>query len=171
MTGRRKHFRRAPLVLAALAVALGALIYFESGPPPVELPASAAAVPDRAADPPLSDTASFAMPPLRSFAEVVARPLFSSTRRPSLETSAGDARSSGFTLVGIVIAPGEHHALIEHGQPPRLERVVEGQELEGWTVEAIAPDAVAFRRADQRLELKAKDTPPASAGGPPRRPP
>lgn len=161
MTGRRKRHRRAPFALAALAAALGALIYLESVPPAIELPADAAAGPDLKPGAPAPETSGFAMPPLRSFAEVLARPLFSPTRRPSLDApAAGDARSSGFTLVGIVISSGEHHALIEHGQPPRLERVVEGQELDGWTVEAIAPDAVALRRADQRLELKAKDAPP-----------
>jgi hypothetical protein len=169
VTGRRTRRRRAPLVLAAIAAALGVLIYFESGPPAIELPANAAAGPDRRADAPGPDGAGFAMPPLRSFAEVLARPLFSPTRRPTLDVqAASDAQSSGFTLVGIVISPGEHHALIEHGQPPHLERLVEGQELDGWTVDAILPDAVALRRADQRLELKAKDAPSAA---PQRRPP
>lgn len=163
MTGRRMRHRRAPFALAALVAALGALIYLESMPPAIELPANAAAGPDLKPGAPIPDTTGFAIPPLRSFAEVLARPLFSPTRRPSLDAPAGDARSSGFTLVGIVISSGEHHALIEHGQPPRLERVVEGQELDGWTIEAIAPDAVALRRADQRLELKAKDAPPPAA--------
>ncbi len=163
MSGRRPRRRRAPLVLAALAAALGVLIYVESGPPAIELPANAAAGSERRAEAPGPDAAGFTMPPLRSFAEVLARPLFSPTRRPALDAqAASDAQSSGFTLVGIVIAAGERRALIEHGQPPRLERVVEGQELDGWTVDAIQPNAVALRRADQHVELKAKDAPSAA---------
>jgi len=171
VTGRRRRHRRAPLILAALAVALGLLIYLESRPPAIELPGGAAGGADRRPGAPGPDAAGFAMPPLRSFAEVLARPLFSPTRRPAPDAqAASEAQSSGLTLVGIVISPSEHHALIEHGQPPRLERVVEGQQLDGWTVEAILPDAVTFRRADQSLELKAKDAPPPPQA-PQRRPP
>jgi general secretion pathway protein N len=171
VTGRRKRHRRAPFALAVLALALGVLIYFESRPTVIELPGNAAAGPDRQAGAPGPNPAGFAMPPLRSFAQVLERPLFSPTRRPALDAlAASDTQSSGLTLVGIVISPTEHHALIEHGQPPRLERVVEGQQLEGWTVEAILPDAVTFRRADQSLELKAKDAPPPPQA-PQRRPP
>jgi len=165
----RRH-ARAPLLLAALALVLGAVIYVESLDAARAPPAPTARAPEPASDAAAAADGRFAMPPLRSFAEVLARPLFSSTRRPMTGAApAGDAPGSGLVLVGIVIAPGDQHALIEHGQPPRLERVVEGQEVEGWTVEAILPDAVGLRRADQRLELKAKDAPPGAVPPPPPR--
>ena len=168
---RRRRYGRTPLLLAAVALALGVLVYREAEAPVPAPPAAAA--PDRAAATPLVADGRFAMPPLRSLAEVLTRPLFSPTRRPAAAAAAGgEAQASGLVLVGIVIAPGEHHALIEHGQPPHLERVIEGQELDGWTVETILPDAVGLRRADQRLELKPKDAPSGALPPlPPRRQP
>ena len=38
--------------------------------------------------------------------------------------------------------------------------MVEDQDLDGWTVEAILVDRVVLRHADTRLEVKAKDAPP-----------
>jgi hypothetical protein len=47
--------------------------------------------------------------------------------------------------------------LVEYGQPPRVARVVVGQELEGWTLDAIHLNRIIFRRGEARLEVKAKD--------------
>lgn len=99
---------------------------------------------------------SFSMPALSAFSEVVARPVFSRTRRPG--AAAGMvAASSSFTLVGIILAPADRHALLGFGQPRKLFRVSEGQEVGGWTVEAILPDKVIVRHADVREEVSAKD--------------
>jgi hypothetical protein len=67
-----------------------------------------------------------------------------------------------FTLVGVVLTAKERHALLEHGQPPHLDRVAEGQEVDGWTLEAVQLDRVVLRRGDNRVEVKAKDKASAS---------
>jgi hypothetical protein len=163
VTGPRiEHRRRATLLLLALCIGIATVIYLEvndaAPDSPENAPTSAARNPGRSD----GGEPSFSMPPLRSYADVLLRPLFSPTRRPPRD-SAAVVTSSGFTLVGIVKSAHESHALIEHGKPPRLDRVAEDQELDGWTVEAILEDRVLLRHADARLEVKAKDTPPNPA--------
>jgi hypothetical protein len=96
----------------------------------------------------------FRMAPLATFSDVLGRPLFSRTRR---RTTSVALASSSFTLVAIVISAGERHALLGTGQPAKLSRVSEGQEIGGWTVEAILPEKVVVRRGDLREEVKVKE--------------
>lgn len=160
--GRRR--RRAPLLLLLLCCALIGFIYVEAERPDVEPPANAAVAPPRAPEARAASAPTFVMPPLRDYAEVLERPLFSPTRRrPPADTGAADPRSAPFTLVGVVLSASGKHALIEHAQPRRLDRVVEGQTLDGWMVEEIRLDRVVFRRGDTRIEVKPKDkAPPAN---------
>lgn len=159
---RIKHRRRAPLLLLALCIAIATVIYVEVDQAAVEPSASAPTPAARSTGRSDGNQPTFSMSPLRGYADVLARPLFSQTRRPPREAAAG-VSSSGFVLVGIVTSPHERHALIEHGKPPHLDRVVEDQDLDGWTVEAILDDRVVLRHADTRMEVKAKDTPPNPA--------
>ncbi len=170
---RSRRRRRAPLLLLLICCALAGLIYVEAERPDVEPPANAAVAPPRAPEASEASAPSFSMPPLRDYAEVLERPLFSPTRRrPPPAAGAADAQSSPFVLVGVVLSAGGKHALIEHAQPRRLDRVVEGQDLDGWTVEEIRLDRVVFRRGDARIEVKPKDKappqkrPPAAAAAP-----
>lgn len=165
----RRAGRRAQIGLGLACFALAGLIYEELDRPAIEPAAIAALVrprPDQAVAP--AAAPSFTMPPMRDYAEVVARPLFSETRRPPPEAPRGPpVPASSFTVVGIIVSESGRHALIEHGQPPRLERVIEGQELGGWTVESILPGRVVIRHADTREDIKPKDKP---ARTPPQRP-
>jgi general secretion pathway protein N len=108
---------------------------------------------------------SFAMPPSSAFDEILARPLFSPTRRPGTQVGRLPA-SSSFTLVAIVISSRDRHALLGSGQPLKIVRVAEGDEIGGWTVEAILPNAVVVRHADLREEVKPKDLGKAVAANP-----
>jgi len=160
MIGSRRHRPgRTPLLLAAACAALVGGIYIELDSPDIEPPAKAAMAAAREPEQrPIQDP-SFSMPPLRNFSGVLSRPLFSETRRPPLQPAvAADARAATFTLVGTILSAQERHALVEHGQPARLERISEGQDIDGWTVEQILPDRVVFGRADARIEIKAKDS-------------
>lgn len=173
MSKPRLSGRRAPLLLLALCLALAGVIYVELDRPPLEAVAKAAPAPPAEAAGTSRAGPGFSMPPLRRYSEVRERPLFSETRRPAIDAGpAIDPRSSAFNLVGIVISAHERRALIEHGQPPHLERLSEGQDIDGWTVESIESDRVVLARADLRLEVKPKDgpAPPAVQQGQPRRP-
>jgi len=170
--GSRRHRPgRTPLLLAAACAVLVGVVYIELDAPEIEPPAKAAGAAAQEPEKLLVQDASFSMPPLRSFAGVLSRPLFSETRRPPLQpVAAADTRAAAFTLVGTILSAQERHALVEHGQPPHLERISEGQDIDGWTVEQILPDRVVFGRADARIEIKAKDSslrpvPPRRAAG------
>jgi hypothetical protein len=123
-----------------------------SGVPSVDPSATA----ERAPPPVDAAAPSFTMLPPSEFSEVLARPLFSPARRPGAR-AGGLAASASFTLVAIVIAPQDRRALLGFGQPAKIVRVREGQDIGGWTVEAILPDKVIVRHADVHEEVKAKD--------------
>jgi hypothetical protein len=143
-------------LLAALCAGLGALVAIEiaEGPGTAPLPPpNAGPRPTKAAP----DDAGFALPPASTFSDVVARPLFSDTRRPSsVATAAPDAHPT-FVLVGTVLSSEARDALIRHGQPARVDHVAEGQTIDGWTVDSILPDRVVFTNAGARIEVSAKD--------------
>ncbi|HEX6841509.1 MAG TPA: hypothetical protein VF113_08265 [Stellaceae bacterium] len=170
MIGARGHHPgRTPLLLAAGCVALAGIIYIELDAPDIEPPATAAVAAAPEPDKRPAESSSFAMPPLRNFAGVLSRPLFSETRRPPRQpTSPADTRDASFTLVGTILSANERHALVEHGQPPHIERVSEGQEIDGWTVEQILADHIVFGRGDTHVEIKPKDVSTPQIGRPRR---
>jgi len=158
---RRKRFGKLRLLLSLLCLGLLTIIYDEIDRPEIEpaanaAPASAMPKPAEGALNP-----SFAILPVGEFAEVLARPLFSQTRRAPLEgKQAPTPPASPFVLVGIVISADGRHALIEHGQPARLVRIAETQQLDGWIIEAILPGKVIVRLGDNREEVKLKEKSP-----------
>jgi hypothetical protein len=159
--GRKRAGRHAQILLGLTCAALAGIIYEELDQPALEPAANAALAPPavRQSATPVS-APSFTMPLLRSYAEVTARPLFLETRRPPPEVSRGPpAQPSSFTMIGIIRSESGGHALIEHGQPPRLDRLVEGQDLDGWTIERILPGKVVIRYGNTREDIKPKDKP------------
>ena len=86
-------------------------------------------------------------------ADVLARPLFSETRRRPVAGTVRDDKPADFTLVGIVISPKERRALLSHGTPAQLAHVVEGQSIDGWTVTAIEPRRVVLARSGSDVEI------------------
>ena len=176
----RGRARGAALLFLVLCGGLGWVIYVEAQQP-MESPAAPeprqTAVHSRSQDP------TFSMAPLNTYAEVVSRPLFSPSRRPPAAASSGD-RPSAFTLIGIIISAEDRHALLAHGTPPRVERVTEGQNLDGWTVKSIEDSRVVLAQGDNEIEVKAADKagtrqvplrpqvlqPPAAASSPLRPP-
>ena len=76
----------------------------------------------------------------------LARPLFSSTRRPSqsaTDDGAGDTDLSDKRLTGIVTAPGRHLAIfaVSDAKPLILS---EGEAVSGWRINSIAPLEVSL---------------------------
>ena len=153
--------RGLALLLGLLCLALATLVYgelqgAERGPvrPAVAPPAAAAAL--------LPQPAAASLSPIEAYDEVLQRPLFSATRRPPPAGAATNTlgTAEGFALIGIIIAEDGRAALIQHGRPPVLARLHEGQALEGWTVAAILPDRVVLEHDATQHELKLKDRPP-----------
>ena len=164
----------AIVVLLLICLALAALVYDELSSPDNDLPKPALAAGAPApVSLPKADEVAPGLPPMETLAEVTERPLFTATRRPpppdAVQENIGNA--SSFVLLGIVISKGERLAIVRHGRPPTAARLTEGQTIEGWTVQSIAPDRVVLKNADNEQSLKLKDLkepPPGAPAGPPR---
>jgi type II secretory pathway component PulC len=142
-------------VLALLCLGLSVIVAAEL----IDAPARTAFVAAgklRPMSAPSSDTGRVSMPPRSTYDEVVARPLFSDARRPSAFSAAAADANPAFVLVGTVLSRQERSALIRHGQPARVDHVVEGQSIDGWTVHSIASDRVVFTNAGASLTVSAK---------------
>jgi general secretion pathway protein N len=148
------------LLCAGLGVAL--VVELNAAAPVAQQPASTAP-PAVAALPEISNR--FTLPPLASFAEVIERPLFSSSRRPmATETQQHVDQPLSASLAGIVISASSSSVIVAHGDPPVLTRLKQGDELDGWSVSSIEPNRVLFRRGSEEQQLKLHDAPGQVAG-------
>jgi hypothetical protein len=147
------------LALTALCGGLAGLVHAE-----IEAPLIAATEPSMAPGPAPVAAApaaaqSIALRPLEAYAEVTARPVFSSKRRPPppQETVQQAASSDGFVLAGIVETASERTALILHGQPLKPVRLKEGETVDGWTVRSIFADRIVVESAASSHELRLRE--------------
>ena len=146
----------APLYLLVLCIGLAWLVYWQIEYPPYLSDAVVSLDQPVEPGPPGSAQAEFALPPLEDFSEIVARPLFSPTRRPPseaevIETVTDDTplpKLSDFnlTLTGVVISTEGSMALLQRPKSTDLIRALLGQEIDGWRVERIEADRVTFRQ-------------------------
>lgn len=156
--GRKRRF-----FLLLLCAVLALIIYRESVIDPMRENRSPVAMPAPVAVDPLPAEPSFDMPPPETFSEIVSRPLFSSSRRPpsptpeAIQSAPVASRQIDFVLVGVIITPDKRTALVQRASIGDVIRVTEGQELEGWLVEAIKPDRVVFRSGDLVEEVRLRD--------------
>jgi hypothetical protein len=108
---------------------------------------------------------------------VASGPLFSAelgTPAPSDQGAAMPRRAQSatpdaplFTLAGTIVSPTVRRALIARGASGDLERVAEGEKIEGWEFEKILADGVVLRRNTERVELKLRESLLAQAGATP----
>lgn len=112
----------------------------------------------------------------------LARPLFSSTRRPpqsAADDGAANTNLSDKRLTGIVIAPGRHIAIfaVTDGKPLTLG---EGESLSGWRIDTIGPVEVSLSGPGGNKTLRPKPDPnlaqpsgtlPVAGAQPPPTPP
>ena len=118
-------------------------------------------------------------------AEALARPLFSSTRRPP-QAAANDATDSDLAdmrLTGIVTKPEHHLAIFAVNGATKPLRLTEGEAVSGWRIESITPHEVSLSgpggtktlqpKLDPNLVQKPPPQPPAAnpAARPPAQPP
>jgi general secretion pathway protein N len=102
----------------------------------------------------------FTLAPQESFVEVIERPLFSSSRRPTAVDAPESAEQPfNATLAGIVISSTSSSIIVSHGDPPVLSRFKEGDSLDGWSVTSIEPTRVLLRRDGAERQLKLRDVP------------
>lgn len=91
-------------------------------------------------------------------ATILARPLFSPSRRPAaaaLDASAVQGRASLPKLSGIIHAPDLRRAIFQSpgSEKPVVTDVGEGQAINDWTVQDIGPESVTLIRDGQTVLL------------------
>src|ERR1700736_2573777 len=103
-------------------------------------------------------------------ATALARPLFSSTRRPPQDAPSGAADSdlSDARLTGIVTTPGRRIAIFAVSGDKPL-KVAEGDAVSGWRIESITPREVSLSGPSGTKNLQPKLDP--SLAPPPGQPP
>ena len=132
------------LLLIAGSLVFGAVVYTELRPGGAKEAATAkvAARPDSA--PTLRRQQGPRVEEL--VATILARPLFSSTRRPAQDApaaAAADGDLADTRLTGILTEPGRRMAIfaVTGGKPLK---VAEGDEVSGWRVESITPREISL---------------------------
>jgi hypothetical protein len=95
----------------------------------------------------------FAPPAFSKFGEVLARPVFSPTRRSPVQSPAEPAveiavlaEVPDMRLHGIVAVGTARVALLGAGEGVPLSRVAAGDEIGSWRVEEIGSDSIVLRR-------------------------
>ncbi len=103
-------------------------------------------------------------------AAALARPLFSSTRRPAQDAPSGAAADdlTDARLTGIVTTPGHRLAIFAVSGDKPL-KVAEGDAVSGWRIESITPREVSLSGPSGTKTLQPKLDP--SLASPPGQPP
>lgn len=149
--------RLAIIILLAANLGAGALVAFELRQPDIFVRTLALPSPEAPGqDTPVASPKNPAslLSGEADLAVVVARPLFSPTRRPpapdeTASAATGPADLSGLQLVGVVGSENSYVAIIEYSRPRRKTvHVRAGDRVEGWLVEAVESRQVIFQQGE-----------------------
>lgn len=99
-------------------------------------------------------------PPLTAFPDLLARPPFISSRRPTAATTLLNAAS--LRLTGLVTEGGKTIALIRSDERKGETRIGAGASLNGWSVAAISARGLELSAAGQRRHVGLKQAIPPS---------
>ncbi len=162
MIARRGSGWLAATLLLGVCLVLAAFVYDQA-----RREAPGLAPPGGGGAPPLAalpEEPNYAMAPLDDFSSILERPLFSPTRRPPAPGAvAVAAPESGLevTLVGVIISSEEQIAIVRLKDASRFARLSVGDSFQGWTLYAIEPSRVTFRRGDREEHIELTyDVPP-----------
>lgn len=157
---------RLSAVLLAAAVGLTLLAAWPWLRAPAALPTLPAEGDRAVAAPP---TALPQLPPYERFAETQRRPLFVATRRPPpVAASPAPAPPPSFDrgrIAGVVVIGDTKVALIRDPRSGKVQRVGEGETVDGWTVRAISPEKLTLvsERGGSPLDIELDRSAPAPA--------
>jgi hypothetical protein len=105
---------------------------------------------------------SFSLPPLEELQATRERPLFSPRRRPDVE-AAGEMESSPveenpeflpFELTGVVMGADVAIAILRNRDTQETVHLRQGEALDAWSLEEIAPRHVVLRQDDRQVRLE-----------------
>jgi general secretion pathway protein N len=169
------------LLLVGACLLFGAILFAELAPGTDEdaVVARATAGPDAASPTTRPQSAR----PEELITAILARPLFSSTRRPPQDASSGPSADSDLAdarLTGIVTTPSRRIAIFAISSDKPL-KVAEGDDVSGWRIESITPREVSLSgpsgtktlqpKLDPNLAAPAGQPAAGQPGRPPARPP
>jgi len=160
------HHRIGPLL--RLSALLAGIMAFEImfGPFMPERPPASSARAEKPVES-LSNT-PLQNPAISTFAEIVERSLFIQSRRPApkkdTKVAEAAAKPETFELIGVIISPAGHMALLRTLATSEIVRAVEGQTVGGWEVRTINPTEIILQQGDDSQALKINDAtaPPAA---------
>ncbi len=105
---------------------------------------------------------SFSLPPLEELQATRERPLFSPRRRPDAE-AAGETETSPveenpdslpFELTGVVMGADVAIAILRNRDTQETVQLRQGEALDAWSLEEIAPRHVVLRQEDRQVRLE-----------------
>jgi hypothetical protein len=148
----------APLLVAG-CVAFGTVLSVE-----IATPERVSVAPNGAAErvdalPALQQLPADSGPP--PIAAILARPLFSLSRRPPQSKAGGGTDDTGLAdsrLAGIVIEPNHRFAIFAP-EGAKLLTVTEGETVSGWRIDSISPHEVSLSGPDGARTLQPKFDP------------
>lgn len=144
--------------LILICLALGGLIYYQSMYYPRDAENLASLTPSINAVETVQHTSARAKP-LRAYAEIIKRPLFSPDRRPpaiqnvQVDDSIDIGELENLILFGVVISGPTKYAIVGNRKEESTEQIKEGHLYKGWRVSAISPDSIQFVGKDAQYEL------------------
>ena len=138
--------RRNPELLpAAAALGLFLIAGFQlTLPSSVELPDDTVLAPRRVVDPP--------PPAAKSYASILAHPLFAPDRAPVTAETQPSGNLNGFEVLGTAIA-GDVSAALVRDSTGRIIRLKPDETLQGWRVVSIDRTQLVFDRDGERRTL------------------
>jgi hypothetical protein len=101
-------------------------------------------------------------PPLESYHDLLQRPLFTPSRRPSLAPTAARLAGASLRLTGLVTLNGKTIALVRADEQKQETRIGLGASLNGWQVTAIDSHGLDLLAGRQHLRVRLKQAIPPS---------
>ena len=132
-------------------------IFGQLRPAPAPDTRAVAAIPNPVPLPPVPPAPEFGLPAVEAFTSVLARPMFSTMRRPPVEevvVVATPEPTLDLTLRGIILSGTERIALIVPAARAEVVRIKESERFEGWTLVAVEADYVVFRLGIEELTFE-----------------
>ena len=110
--------------------------------------------------PPQKILPEFSLPDQETgFPELLARPIFSTSRRAFIAAAPADTatmKKGQFVLVGVLISPRQHSALLRDVATGKTETVAQAGLVRGMTVGQVLPGRVVLRQGEENEELLLK---------------
>lgn len=163
MTGIRSYVSGVTLLLLAASILLGGLFQLQwrqspnGSEGPQDKPVSADPQAKQGAQSPAVQP--FVALPIRSFAEITERPLFTEGRLPpeppaEEKAQAAAAPPPDLKLEGVAITSNSRTAVITDMRTNELLRLSEGMSHADWKVESVNKASVTIKRGEQEIVLK-----------------